>query len=212
MAKIRTQFLCNSCGSVHPKWMGKCPDCGTWDSLEEYKTPTPDARKPGAFAPGAATGDLARGAQPLPINDIDSDDSPRTPTGISEFDRVLGGGIVPGSAVLVGGEPGIGKSTLLLQVANDLAAGKGVSDALLSKQDRALKQHGIAPFSGGSKNRDPAPELEQTEHGARVLYVTSEESARQTKLRAGRLGIASPNLFVLAETNVERIVNQIHNC
>src|SRR5450432_2090113 len=87
MAKPRTQFLCNSCGSVHPKWMGKCPDCGTWDSLEEYKVPTEDHRKPGPSGPGSATADLTRGATPLPITEIDSDDMPRTPTGVGEFDR-----------------------------------------------------------------------------------------------------------------------------
>ena len=123
MAKARTQFLCNHCGSVHPKWMGKCPDCGTWDSLQEYKTPTPDAlvaaRAP--LAARAQTADLATAAQALSLQEIDHEDSPRTPTGIGEFDRILGGGVVPGSAVLVGGEPGIGKSTLLLQVADAIA-------------------------------------------------------------------------------------------
>src|SRR5205823_5315969 len=117
--KNKTQFLCNSCGSVHPKWMGKCPDCGKWDSLEEYKTPTPDAR---AAARAAHTGDITQGAQAVAIAEIDTDDAPRTASGIGEFDRILGGGIVPGSAILVGGEPGIGKSTLLLQAANALAA------------------------------------------------------------------------------------------
>src|SRR5512136_2526072 len=115
MAKARTQFLCNHCGSVHPKWMGKCPDCGTWDSLEEYKPPTPDARAPRGRS---STSDIAHGADAVAINQIDESDTPRQPCGIGEFDRILGGGIVPGSAVLVGGEPGIGKSTLLLQVAN----------------------------------------------------------------------------------------------
>ncbi len=171
MAKARSQFLCNSCGSVHPKWMGKCPDCGTWDSLQEYKTPTPDAR---AAVANRQTADLATATQALTLEQIDHEDAPRTATGIGEFDRILGGGIVPGSAVLVGGEPGIGKSTLLLQVADALAN---------------LKSQ-IPDF--------------------KVLYVTSEESARQTKLRAARLNIASKNLLVLAETNVERIVNQIH--
>ena len=200
--KTKTQFLCNSCGSVHPKWMGKCPDCGTWDSLEEYKTPTPDARK--SNMRGSATGDVFSGAEPLSICDIDSDDIPRTPTGIGEFDRILGGGIVAGSAILVGGEPGIGKSTLLLQVASDLAIGKGVADALLSKQDRAFKRARLTAPTGSA-------ELSSSENvGTKILYVTSEESARQTKLRAARLGIASPNLLVLAETNVERIVNQIN--
>src|SRR5262245_26786606 len=105
MAKSRVQFLCNSCGSVHPKWMGKCPDCGAWDSLEEYKAPTHDARKEGAIGLGGATSDVTRGAEPVAIAQIDADDDARTPTGIGEFDRILGGGIVPGSAILVGGEP-----------------------------------------------------------------------------------------------------------
>jgi DNA repair protein RadA/Sms len=174
MAKNRTQFLCNHCGSVHAKWIGKCPDCGTWDSLEEYKTPTPDARAERTRGL-TQTGDLARGGEALPLTDIDEAESPREPTGIGEFDRILGGGIVPGSVVLIGGEPGIGKSTLLLQVANELA------------------------------NREPKPGQEESP----VLYLTSEESARQTKLRAARLGVTSSKLLVLAETNVERIVNQI---
>ena len=181
MAKTRTQFLCNHCGSVHPKWMGKCPDCGTWDSLEEYKTPTPDARA-ASRAPSNQTGDLAQGAEALTLSDIHEADTLRHPTGIGEFDRVLGGGIVPGSAVLVGGEPGIGKSTLLLQVAQEVASG-----------------------FGQASTRNPI----------KVLYVTSEESARQTKLRAQRLGMMGMNgqgdqLLILAETNLERIINQIH--
>jgi DNA repair protein RadA/Sms len=181
--------------------MGKCPDCGAWDSLEEYKAPTPDARK----ELRGATADIVHGADPLTLTQIDESDTPRTPTGIGEFDRILGGGIVAGSAVLVGGEPGIGKSTLLLQVANDLARGTGTSEELRSKQDRALKRAGLlaAPnASSGTRESDTI--------GARVLYVTSEESARQTKLRAARLGASSENLLVLAETNVERIINQIH--
>src|SRR5207237_1155602 len=143
MAKTRTQFLCNSCGSVHPKWMGKCPDCGTWDSLEEYKTPTPDARAPLRMAAGAGgagqTGDLVRGGEALTLDQIDDADTPRRPTGIAEFDRVLGGGIVPGSAVLVGGEPGIGKSTLLLQVASALS--KATADKVTRGQgDKVTKR------------------------------------------------------------------------
>ncbi len=186
MAKApRTQFLCNNCGSVHAKWMGKCPDCGTWDGLQEYKAPTPDARKP-----QSQTADITHGVDALPLADIDLDDLPRIPTGTGEFDRILGGGIVPGSAVLVGGEPGIGKSTLLLQIASNLAAG-----AQALPPDHAIL---------------PRPPKNAPTAGVRVLYVTSEESARQTKMRAARLGITSPNLLVLAETNVERIINQIN--
>jgi len=164
MAKTRTQFLCNHCGGIQAKWLGKCPDCGTWDSLESYTLPTPDARA------DRAGGDFAVAAEALPIGQIDESQTPRLTTGIGEFDRVLGGGIVPGSVVLVGGEPGIGKSTLLLQVAHAMASSRGNS---------------------------------------KVLYVTSEESARQTALRAGRLGVKSDRLLVLAETNVERILHQI---
>ena len=206
MAKPKVQFLCTNCGSVHPKWMGKCPDCGTWDSLQEYKAPTPDARA-ASRAPISQSSDVATAAQALALDEIDQADAPRTPTGIGEFDRILGGGVVPGSAVLVGGEPGIGKSTLLLQVANDIARGAGVADALLSKQDRALKKQKLLVAGSGSSG---SPAENSDDAGAKVLYVTSEESARQTKLRASRLGIASKNLLVLAETNVERIINQIH--
>ncbi len=195
MPKVRSQFLCNNCGSVHPKWLGKCPDCGTWDSLQEYKAPTPDARKPIA---GAQTADLTHGVDALTLAEIDTEDSPRTPTGTGEFDRVLGGGVVPGSAVLVGGEPGIGKSTLLLQIAADLAAGNGVRKKKLSAADRKLAENGLL-----KSEANPAD-------GVKVMYVTSEESARQTKLRASRLSITSSNLLILAETNVERIINQIH--
>src|SRR5205823_11528295 len=160
MAKVRTQFLCGNCGSLHPKWMGKCPDCGSWDALQEYKTPTPDARAARASGAGQSA-DIAHAAEALSLDEIDQEDSPRTPSGIGEFDRILGGGIVPGSAVLVGGEPGIGKSTLLLQVANALAS-----------------------------IQNPQSKIQS------VLYVTSEESARQTKLRAARLNVASKNLLV----------------
>jgi len=186
MAKVRTQFLCNKCGSVHPKWFGKCPDCGTWDSLEEYKEPTPDRRNP--LASSRAVADFTHGAEALRIDQIDADDAPRVPTTIAEFDRILGGGIVPGSAVLVGGEPGIGKSTLLLQVAATLAKGSG----------------------GGSVKGKAGDTAQGLNPPMTVLYVTSEESARQTKLRASRLGVEASNLLVLAETNLERIVNQIN--
>lgn len=191
MAKTRIQFLCRQCGSVHPKWMGKCPDCGAWDALEEYKAPAFDARA-AAVAPGpraealaGQTGDLSRAGEALPLDEIDEADLPRFPCGINEFDRILGGGIVPGSVVLVGGEPGIGKSTLLLQVARELSGGTGGPPAIEKKPSH--------PPSA-----------------TKVLYVTSEESARQTRMRANRLGVTSKNLLVLAETNVERIINQIH--
>jgi DNA repair protein RadA/Sms len=208
MAKSRTQFLCNHCGSVHPKWMGKCPDCGTWDSLEEYKAPTPDARAT-MQAAVAQTGDIAHGGEALALTEIDDAEAPRRATGIGEFDRILGGGIVPGSAVLIGGEPGIGKSTLLLQVAHELST---FSTNPRAPAPVSPRPEGERFSTADEKKRSPSGRGE-TEHsiaGVKVLYVTSEESARQTKLRAARLGVQSPDLLVLAETNVERIVNQIH--
>ncbi len=211
MAKVRIQFLCRQCGSVHPKWMGKCPDCGAWDALEEYKAPAFDARA-AAVAPGVGaevavrqTGDLGKAGEALPLDEIDESDLPRLPCGIGEFDRILGGGIVPGSVVLVGGEPGIGKSTLLLQVAQELA--KGREGLGLKAQGSGKKKSVGDTGSSSSSSLNPEP---QTLNPLRVLYVTSEESARQTRMRAGRLGVSSKNLLVLAETNVERIINQIH--
>ncbi|MCC6240403.1 MAG: DNA repair protein RadA [Phycisphaerales bacterium] len=196
MAKTRTQFLCNSCGSVHPKWMGKCPDCGTWDSLQEYKAPTPDARQ-AAVRPLGHTGDLTSGAEPVAMNDIEQVRILRRESGIGEFDRVLGGGIVPGSAILVGGEPGIGKSTLLLQVAGSIAA---VQSPVGAQGHSNTRQSSAAADRHSSTTSATGP----------ILYVTSEESAQQTALRARRLGVTSSNLLVLAETNLERIINRIN--
>jgi DNA repair protein RadA/Sms len=182
MAKTVVHYLCRSCGGVQSRWMGKCPDCGTWDALEKYTEPKVKA---GAGQSGdgglieiwaggddgPATGAARAAAIPLP--DIVAADVARQPTGIGEFDRVLGGGLVTGSVVLLGGAPGIGKSTLMLQAAAILAA-----------------------------------------RGRRVLYVTSEESAYQTKLRAERLfendgaEASMSELYVLADTNLARIVEQ----
>lgn len=174
--KTVTRFICRACGAIHAKWMGKCPDCGQWNALEEHRT-DPGAQQD---APrGGLTAADAQSPKAMPLAKVGDGAAPmaRVSTGIGEFDRVLGGdpsgggGLVPGSAVLIGGDPGIGKSTLLLQAAHHLAA------------------------------RD-----------TRVLYVTSEESAQQLRLRAARLqGDDKPgdDLYVLADTNLARIVEQI---
>jgi len=190
VAKARKQFLCNNCGSVQYKWFGKCPDCGTWDALEEYTTPTDDKHR----GPVDRTvGDLANAAEALTLAEIDTDSVARISTGILEFDRILGGGVVPGSATLVGGEPGIGKSTLLLQVAGSIGVrpqAVGLSKGVVAEAS--------APTAQG-----------ETRQVYSVMYVTSEESARQTKLRAERIGLQNAKLRILAETNIERICNQI---
>src|SRR3989338_6788576 len=114
MAKARTIYTCQSCGAQSPKWMGKCPDCKSWNSYveETYETPAAGNR--------TATG-LVEASVPVSLPDIQSDLSDHRPIGISELDRVLGGGYVPGSAILIGGDPGIGKSTLVLQTLGNLA-------------------------------------------------------------------------------------------
>jgi DNA repair protein RadA/Sms len=169
MAKRRSQFLCRNCGGVQVKWAGKCPDCGTWDSLEAYTPPADDPR-------ADVRADVSADNRAMRLDQIDLAEKPRFSTGIGELDRVLGGGIVPGGVTLVGGEPGIGKSTLLLQ----MAAGRRKRTA---SDDASLL--------------------------ASALYITSEESAAQTKLRAKRLGFDASDMLVLAETNLERIIHQI---
>jgi DNA repair protein RadA/Sms len=118
--KAYTKFVCSTCGYETPKWMGRCPDCGEWNSLvEEVVRPASPGSRSAAGGRGTTT------ARSQPIGAIDREEHPRRVTGIGEFDRVLGGGVVPGSLILVGGDPGIGKSTLLLQVANVLAERHG---------------------------------------------------------------------------------------
>ena len=155
MAKTKTHFTCQSCGLQSLKWLGKCPDCGAWSSLvEELDLRAADRR---AVAVDGSS-------RPTLLREIAAAEDGRALTGIQELDRVLGGGVVRGSLVLLGGDPGIGKSTLLL-----------------SAMDR-LSQSGPA------------------------LYASGEESLSQTKMRADRLNVSSPNLHVFAETDAEKIL------
>lgn len=161
MKKPKTQFFCQNCGHQSSKWLGKCPSCQQWHQFVEEEIRFGDpASRPG----------LQLSEQPQSIDAIAADEKDRTTTGIAELDRVLGGGIVGGSAVLVGGDPGIGKSTLLLQMLNRLAA-----------------------------------------RGAKVLYVSGEESAKQIKLRGKRIGAASPNLLILVEIDLESIARHVES-
>jgi DNA repair protein RadA/Sms len=155
--KQRSVFLCSECGFESPRWLGRCPDCSSWNTLNEA------AVRRGA-GDGAAATHVA--APPVELKGLACLDEPRLAIGLAEFDRVLGGGVVPGSLCLIGGDPGIGKSTLLLQAAA-LAA-----------------------------------------NGRSVLYVSGEESARQVKMRAERLGLAGAGLFVVTETSLQAAVQQ----
>lgn len=159
MAKAKTLYVCSECGYETPRWLGRCPDCGNWNTLTE-QAPRAAAivqEKKLKRAPGSD-------AEAMRIDQIPDDALLRRPSGIGELDRVLGGGIVEGSFVLVGGDPGIGKSTLLTQVC-----------AHLSNQ------------------------------GASVLYVSGEESARQIKIRANRLGASASGFYVLSENDLNTV-------
>lgn len=160
----RTVFACQSCGHQSRKWLGKCPDCGSWNTFVEERERVAARESGGSARRGLAL----RESRPTPFTEIEPQDDVRELTGIEEFDRVLGGGIVPGSLVLIGGEPGIGKSTLLSQVADRLSVLYG-----------------------------------------KVLYVSGEESEKQIKLRGERLGINPAGLYLLAETNLEHIFEEI---
>lgn len=158
MAKRKTKYRCQECGYESAKWMGKCPGCGTWNTMVEEIT---EVASKGL---NASTGHGRQAPSPLQITEVQGEKEPRVLTQMAELNRVLGGGMVPGSLVLVGGDPGIGKSTLMLQACDQLA--------------RA---------------------------GHKVLYISGEESMKQTKLQADRFGIHAEGLYVLAETDLELI-------
>ena len=160
MAKTKTVFYCTDCGNETPKWQGRCPACGAWNTMQEH------IEKPVAIGK-TKSAPVGMSKKPQRIRDVDSGDEIRFSTGMGELDRVLGGGAVAGSLVLVGGAPGIGKSTLLLQICNSLCAGR------------------------------------------KVLYVSGEESERQLKLRAQRLGVSPGELYILSETRLSDILEAV---
>ena len=157
--KQKVQYCCQSCGAISPRWMGRCNECNSWNSFIEEVVQSSINRKNASQKGNGA---------PISLSEISFNQDDRTTVGSQEFNRVLGGGIVPGSVILIGGDPGIGKSTLMLQEAVNLA-------------------------------RQELP----------VLYVTGEESAQQTKLRAQRLGLDSEFLFILPETDLNNVCGAI---
>ena len=162
MAKSKTLFYCTECGNETPKWQGRCSACGAWNTVVEQ--PAAESRKKASstvFSPAVR--------HPKPLAEVEATDELRFQTGMSELDRVLGGGAVKGSLVLVGGAPGIGKSTLMLQICDHLC------------------------------------------RFANVLYISGEESERQIKLRAQRLGICGEGLFLFSETNLDDIVSAVES-
>ena len=190
MAKEKTIFVCNDCGGTSAKWLGKCPACGAWNSLVE------SVAEPAASGRNNRFASLARTAEVATLGEIEASDFVRTPTGQDELDRVLGGGIVEGGVVLIGGDPGIGKSTLLLQALDSMERSwqKTLSDA-------GPPQGAKAP-SGGSRPRAAG------QRGG-TLYVTGEESGAQVALRARRLGLDGSQVQVLAEIQLEKILHTL---
>ena len=162
MAKAKTVFYCTNCGNESPKWQGRCPGCGQWNTMTEY------IEKPAA--PGRAkSAPVGVSRTPKKLHQVDTGEEIRFFTGMGELDRVLGGGAVEGSLVLVGGAPGIGKSTLLLQICANIC-----------------------------KERS-------------VLYISGEESERQLKLRAERLGVRSEALYILSETRLSEVLAAVES-
>ena len=160
-SKAKNIYICSECGFESPKWYGKCPGCGQWNTLTEEIQAAPSK-----FS--APVRNAENRAKAMAINEISTDEEIRYHTGFSELDRVLGGGIVKGSLTIISGDPGIGKSTILLQICEYLG--------------RSLK----------------------------ILYVSGEESGRQIKLRAARLGVHSENLYILTETDIQAAVSYTH--
>ena len=171
-------YKCNSCGFTQPRWLGRCPECGEWNSFEEW------VQESASSVAGNSSSTLR--AKPTALSAVNAQEGVRLSTGIEEFDRVLGGGAMLRSAILLGGEPGIGKSTLLLQTA-----------ASISQRVPSTTQGSIA----GNKRK--------------ILYVSGEESAPQIKARAQRLGITEPeqmeNLQLLCTTQLADIEDALND-
>ena len=197
MAKAKSVFVCSECGYEAPKWMGRCPSCGSWNTFYEEKLE--------ATSSSGNVVKLRESEKPRKLNSVEGRDEIRTKTGYEEVDRVLGGGLVKGSLVLLGGEPGIGKSTLILQLCNKLAGSYNKSDSngnRIVKSDNKLANEGNKTANEGDKTAGD-------ENRGIVLYVSGEESAEQVKLRADRLNIDNDNIMFLGETDIDAIETQI---
>ena len=167
--KVATVFFCQECGHESSKWLGQCPACRQWNTFVEEKV-TIKSSGMGGSAKTSAAKDIREASKPVEIGTITMNEEDRILTGIAELDRVLGGGIMQGSLTLVGGDPGIGKSTLLLQVCRQLS-----------------------------------------NLGRRVLYISGEESLKQIKLRAMRIGEFQENMLLLCETNITLVEDAIRS-
>lgn len=198
MAKSKTVYVCGSCGEQWPKWAGQCRACGEWGTLEESVVGASGS----GFMRGQPTGRASLGKPASPAQAIatfETQATARIPSGVAEFDRVLAGGVVPGAVILLAGEPGIGKSTLLLEVA--AAVARGDESGELNKATGETAQ--VVSLSGRRGDSKDSSE------GRRVLYLTGEETAQQVYSRARRIGALADELLLAAETSVDQALSQI---
>lgn len=198
--KTNTIFECSKCGAQTPKWSGRCLECGAWGTLQESLVSNEKKQ---------TTAEVKAG-QVVKFNEINDEKTQRIKTGIEEFDRVMGGGIVLGSLTLLGGEPGIGKSTLILQIAEKIsltppprAVATLASGATANDKIVASPQIPPTPLCEGGGNSTPQ---HSSEH---CLYVSGEESAQQIKLRIERLNLNPQNIQFLGDTSVDTIISTI---
>ncbi len=187
MPKMITKFVCQECGYDSPQYLGKCPECGTWNSLKEFHETKGKGSNVRNSAGGFVQSDQSN--SPKMLKEITLSETSRLTTGFGEMDTVLGGGIVPGSVILLAGDPGIGKSTLLLQLALNVAGG---SDGILNDSE-------------GSSQEDSSS-LPQNDNNKKVLYISGEESVEQIKLRASRIenALENENLLLLALSDSDK--------
>ena len=198
MAKEKTVYVCSNCGEEWPKWAGQCRSCDQWGTLEENVVLAKSSTRGGGGIAVRGSGGYGRPASPAkPIGQYSTERAVRLPTGVGEFDRVLSGGIVPGAVILLAGEPGIGKSTLLLEVAARIAQGT-VSPSPDADGSRLRLVSSDSPHPAAADTGDKT-----------VLYLTGEETAEAVLSRAKRIGGVAENLYLAAETQVSQALAQI---
>lgn len=198
MAKTKISYTCQSCGTVHNKWSGQCTGCGEWNTLSEevVEASIPKGMSKGTKGRSVPFGSLKREGKTPYL---------RHASGIGEFDRVTGGGLVPGCALLIGGDPGIGKSTLLLQVVCALASKKAGAAALSQTNDNPNDNPNNNPNETQTAQNQPQTDIA----GIECAYISGEESMDQIRLRAERLGLADSPVRLASATNVRDIVSSM---
>ncbi|HEY9875626.1 MAG TPA: DNA repair protein RadA [Candidatus Obscuribacterales bacterium] len=225
MAKPRTTYFCNACGAESSQWFGKCPSCGTYNSLEEQITTAPAATPSRASLQSnhrsngkSATPSPAKPRASVRFADITDRHQTRWSSGYGELDRVLGGGIVPGSLVLIGGDPGIGKSTLLLQVANGLAHNYRILYVCAEESGQQVKLRasrlGVgAPGMNKEEEGEKEELLSSAVESGKASPIALDTDSMQESLVAPKkvTDVSDPNLYVLPETDLEEILKELES-